>query len=192
MLLHLAGADYASLPAWQTATTRDANSLSVDPVFALPGGSDPADYIPSAAMPGLTGLGSINDDFGNDGVRTDPVTMGAWENDCNGLVDDEPDAVTECENATVTFTIGVINVTTPVYQWQVSTDGGLTWTDLTETPPYSGTNLPVLTITGITITMDGSLYRCRVTDADNGCVVISAGALLTVNPRPTTSAIWHQ
>lgn len=184
--------EYPTLNSWQTATTRDANSLSVDPVFALPGGSDPANYIPSAAMPGLTGLGSITDDFGTDAVRTDPVTMGAWENDCNGLVDDEPDAVTECENATVTFTIGVINVTTPVYQWQVSTDGGLTWTDLTETPPYSGTNLPVLTITGITITMDGSLYRCRVTDADNGCVVISAGALLTVNPRPTTSAIWHQ
>ncbi|WP_236695693.1 lamin tail domain-containing protein [Lentimicrobium saccharophilum] len=184
--------EYPTLNSWQTATTQDAHSLSVDPVFALPGGSDPADYFPSAAMPGLTGLGGITDDFGTDAVRTDPVTMGAWENDCNGLVNDEPDAFTECENATVTFTIGVSNVTTPVYQWQVSFNGGLTWTDLTETPPYSGTNSPVLTITDITITMDGSLYRCRVTDADNGCVVISAGALLNVNPRPTTGAIWHQ
>ena len=192
---HTGGTDYPALADWQGLFTpgKDAHSLSVDPVFSLPGGSDPADYIPSAAMPGLTGLGGITDDFGTDAVRTtDPVTMGAWENDCNGLVNDEPDAFTECENATVTFTIGVSNVTTPVYQWQVSFNGGLTWTDLTETPPYSGTNSPVLTITDITITMDGSLYRCRVTDADNGCVVISAGALLNVNPRPTTGAIWHQ
>jgi hypothetical protein len=192
VLGHLAGADFFNLPAWQTATTQDVHSLSVDPVFVAPGGTLANNYIPSAAMPGLNGLGGITDDFGTDAVRTDPVTMGAWENDCNGLVDDEPDAVTECENATVTFTIGVINVTTPVYQWQVSTDGGLTWTDLTETPPHSGTNSPVLTITGITITMNGNLFRCRVTDADNSCVVISTGALLTVNPRPTTSAIWHQ
>lgn len=188
MLLHLAGADYASLPAWQTATTRDAHSLSVDPVFALPGGSDPADYIPSAAMPGLTGLGSINDDFGNDGVRTDPVTMGAWENDCNLVITEQPADLIRCENDNATFTVVATGVGTPSYLWEFSTDNGVTWNVVPgQTPPGSNTLTIVAAAPG--------LYRCVITftnDPDPPCVIVSDWAELTVNPRPTTSAIWHQ
>lgn len=188
MLLHLAGADYASLPAWQTATTRDAHSLSVDPVFALPGGSDPANYIPSAAMPGLTGLGSITDDFGTDVVRTDPVTMGAWENDCKLVITEQPADLIRCENDNATFTVVATGVGTPSYLWEFSTDNGVTWNVVPgQTPPGSNTLSIVAAAPG--------LYRCVITfanDPDPPCVIVSDWAELTVNPRPTTSAIWHQ
>ncbi|MPL98709.1 hypothetical protein SDC9_44916 [bioreactor metagenome] len=193
MLLHLAGAAYASLPLWQTATTRDANSLSVDPVFALPGGSDPADYIPSAAMPGLTGLGSITDDFGTDAVRTDPVTMGAWENECNVVVDIQPNPVTVCENGNTGFSVTATGDGTAVYQWQVSTNGGVSWSNVSGAP-YSNETTATLTINPVALVMNGYIYRCEITFTDGvnpPCVVSSDGAMLTVNPAPVTSGIWH-
>lgn len=191
---HDGGTIYPTLADWQGALgTQDAHSVSVDPVYTTPGGTNPPNYIPHAAMPGLTGLGGINDDFGNNGVRVAPVTMGAWENECNGLMDDEPDDVTECESGNVSFTVSVTNVSSPAYQWQVSTDGGYTWTDLTENPPYSGTQTATLVITGITLDMNGYRYRCIITDDDNNdCVVTSQAAELTITPRPATGAIWHR
>ncbi len=180
--------EYPTLNAWQTATTQDAHSLSVDPVFALPGGSDPANYIPSAAMPGLTGLGSITDDFGTDAVRTDPVTMGAWENDCNLVITEQPADLIRCENDNASFTVVATGVGTPAYLWEFSTDNGVTWNVVPgQTPPGSST----LTIAAA----NNGLYRCVITftnDPDPPCVIVSDWATLTVNPRPTTSAIWHQ
>jgi hypothetical protein len=71
------------------------------------------------------------------------------------------------------------------YRWQVSTDGGNIWNDLSNVSPYSGTTTTTLTINPVNITMDGNLYRCRVTGT---CapVAFSDSALLTV----TTNAIY--
>jgi hypothetical protein len=144
-------------------------------------------------MAGLFGLGGINDDYGNINVRTNPpVTMGAWENDCNGIIDDEPDAETVCENGTVSFSVAISGVGSPAYQWQVSSDGGNTWTDLADGLPYLGVQTDQLTINPVALGMNGYQYRCVMTDSDNGCVYNSDGAVLTVRPAPVTSPIWHQ
>jgi len=184
-----------SFTAWQTATTQDANSLNVDPIFVLPGSLTPEDYKPSASMRGISPVGGIDDDFANDGVRIDPVTMGAWENECNVNVTTQPLPRIVCEGDVTSFTVET-NIDSedpgPTYQWQVSTIAVPTWTDLTDVAPYSGVNTVLLTITGVTNAMSGNLYRCIVTSSIDGCAVASNGALLTVNPRPTTSAIWHQ
>ncbi len=187
---HTGGTDYPALADWQGLFTpgKDAHSLSVDPVFSLPGGSDPADYYPSAAMPGLTGLGGINDDFGNSGVRNEPVTMGAWENDCNLVITEQPADIIRCENDNATFTVVATGVGTPSYLWEFSTDNGVTWSVVPgQTPPGSNS----LTI----VAANNGLYRCVIAftnDPDPPCVIVSDWAELTVNPRPTTSAIWHQ
>jgi len=52
------------------------------------------------------------------------------------------------------------------YQWQESTDTGVVWTNLTNTPPYSGVTTATLSITSATITMDAYYYRCIV---DGNC-----------------------
>ncbi len=71
------------------------------------------------------------------------------------------------------------------YRWQESTDGGNIWNDLSNVSPYSGTTTTTLTINPVNISMDGNLYRCRVTGT---CapVAFSDSALLTV----TTNAIY--
>ncbi|MCX6272130.1 MAG: dockerin type I repeat-containing protein [Bacteroidetes bacterium] len=62
-------------------------------------------------------------------------------------------------------------------QWQTSSDGGLSWTDLTNTPPYSGINTDILTLDSVFLSLDNQLYRLRITGCDT---IYSQAALLTV------------
>ena len=77
-----------------------------------------------------------------------------------------------------TFTAAASGAPTPTYQWQVSTDGGSTWTNLTDTAPYGGTTTGTLTVTGATTALNGSQFRCVATNY--ACSVASLAAPLTV------------
>jgi len=50
------------------------------------------------------------------------------------------------------------------HQWQVSTDGGGTWTDIADGGIYSGTTTNTLKLTGAAITDSSKQYRCVVSD----------------------------
>ncbi len=70
------------------------------------------------------------------------------------------------------------------YQWQVSTDGGTTFTDISDGPEYSGTTTNTLTI--ITPEVDKNGYQYRVLIASDTFVcgnTVSFPATLTVGPR---------
>lgn len=68
---------YNTLDAWRTATTQDANSLNIDPLFQNAGGSSPADYYPAdISLTGVSGTGVLTDYLGTS--RLIP-TMGALE-----------------------------------------------------------------------------------------------------------------
>jgi hypothetical protein len=74
----------------------------------------------------------------------------------------------------------------PTYQWQVSTDGGSTWTSLTDTAPYSGTVTGTLTINGAMAAMSGYQYQCLASNsAENNVASNTAG--LTVIPAAVTA-----
>jgi Domain of unknown function (DUF4214)/Immunoglobulin domain len=77
------------------------------------------------------------------------------------------------------FTAAVTGDLAPTVRWQVSTDGGTTWMNLTETAPYGGTATGTLTITGATTAMNGYEFRCVTTSgvSPNGA---SFPATLTV------------
>jgi hypothetical protein len=192
----------ANLIELQAATEQDFNSLNIDPLFASPGGPAPEDYMPSANMPGLPGLAGIMDDFGNVDVRNaiDPVTMGAWENECNVVVTTQPGDIEVCENDEATFSIEATGNGSAAYQWQISTDGGLSWTDIVApaypNPPYADATTPTLTINPVVVLeMNNNQYRCRIsyTEGSNQpCVAYSNAALIEVTAAPTTSAIYHQ
>ena len=64
------------------------------------------------------------------------------------------------------------------YQWQVSVDGGVTYTNI------SGATAATLNVSGITQLMNNNRYRCVLTAAPCGSVT-SGFATLTVNPLPT-------
>ncbi|MBE0637764.1 MAG: hypothetical protein IH598_04530, partial [Bacteroidales bacterium] len=71
------GSDIATLADWQAATGGDANSLTVNPDFANPGGTDPEDYKTGVLAEGNTIAGLTEDYAGT--ARYDPPTMGAFE-----------------------------------------------------------------------------------------------------------------
>lgn len=87
-----------------------------------------------------------------------------------------------CETNNTTFSL----TTNPVnsYQWQVSTDNGVTWTNLVNNANYAGTNTISLQIIGALISMNNYLYRVFLNKNGNACGVYSNNAKLTVNTLP--------
>lgn len=78
---------------------------------------------------------------------------------------------------TVTATGGVAS-----YQWQVSVNGGFTWNNVVNVPPYSGANTNTLQITNATILMDGYQYKAIVYGYCD--TLTSNAATLNVDPVP--------
>jgi hypothetical protein len=86
----------------------------------------------------------------------------------------QPANITVCANVNVTFTVVATGSPTPLaYQWQVSTDAGVTFNNI------AGTNSTTLTLTGVTTTQNNNRYRCIVTGYCGA--VNSTAAILTAN-----------
>ena len=69
--------DISTIAAWKTATGQDANSLAINPSFAIAGGTFAANYRPSASLSGITGTGITTDYAGTS--RAPTPSMGAYE-----------------------------------------------------------------------------------------------------------------
>lgn len=85
----------------------------------------------------------------------------------------QPVATTVCPNTTATFSV-TVNGSSLTYQWQVSTDGGTNYSNI------SGATAATLNLTGVSASMNGNRYRVIV----NGtCTtnLTSTGAILNVN-----------
>ena len=67
------------------------------------------------------------------------------------------------------------------YQWQLSTDGGLTYNNIT------GATASTYTLSGATLSMNGYRYRCVFTAAPCVGSTASTGAILTVNALPVVT-----
>lgn len=76
------------------------------------------------------------------------------------------------------FTVAASNAVS--YQWQVSTDGGTTWTNLTNGAPYANVTNPTLNINATPSSLNGYRYRCVVTGTAPCAAVNSNAAILTV------------
>lgn len=86
-----------------------------------------------------------------------------------------------CLGGSTTFTASVATGNPLAYQWQVSTDGGLTYNNI------SGATSATLTVSGVTATMSGNRYRFVVTSAPCAAVTSTSIGTLTVNPLPAAS-----
>ncbi len=104
-----------------------------------------------------------------------------------------PISVVACELQNATFTV-VPDATTPIngYQWQVSTNGGTTWTNLTNAAPYSGVTTANLLITSAPTTLNNNRYRVFLSRNGNSCGLNSNAllpAILTINALPVVVPI---
>ena len=89
----------------------------------------------------------------------------------------QPTNVTACVGSNASFTVagsgsGII------YQWQLSTDGGTTYNNI------SGANAATFTVTSVTAAMNGYKYRCQLSNPTCTTPGISNAATLTVNSLP--------
>ena len=96
----------------------------------------------------------------------------------------QPANRTVCAPDAAVFTVVAGGTPAPnIYQWQVSTNSGGSWTNLTT----GGSFTPTLTVSPTATSQTGSLYRVIVTNTC-GQSVTSSNATLTVN-APTTVTI---
>ncbi|NJK93623.1 MAG: hypothetical protein HC905_00680, partial [Bacteroidales bacterium] len=75
--------------------------------------------------------------------------------------------------------LGITALGASAYQWQVSTDNGSTWTNLSNAGSYTSVNTATMTITSPAASLDNGKYRCMVTGSCG--VATSFSATLTVN-----------
>jgi hypothetical protein len=70
------------------------------------------------------------------------------------------------------------------YQWQVSTDGGSTFNNVSDGTAYSGTQTQTLTVITPGIDKDQFEFRVLVSNSNGDCTAIpSINALLTVTVK---------
>jgi hypothetical protein len=92
----------------------------------------------------------------------------------------QPNSQTICDGSSVTFTVagsgsGIL------YQWQISTDGGTTYTNI------SGATAASYTIAAVTPAMNNNRYRCQLSNPTCTTPGISNAAILTVNTLPAVT-----
>ncbi len=88
-----------------------------------------------------------------------------------------------CAGDNYTFNVAATG-TSISYQWQVSTDGGLTYTNI------AGATNNSYSITGVTTALNGNLYQVSITSASAACPApaVSVPVSITVNPLPVIAA----
>jgi hypothetical protein len=95
----------------------------------------------------------------------------------------QPINSTVAVGASLSFTIVATGSPAPTLQWQVSTNGGSTFTNLANDSTYSGVTSATLTLTNVPAQLNGNQYRCLATNS--GGTATSNVATLTVNTPPT-------
>ena len=96
----------------------------------------------------------------------------------------QPIAALVCSGKNTSFSVN----TSPgsIYNWQVSDDGGLVWTDIINGGLYSNANTQTLNITNSTPGINSYKYRCVLTNSCGSST--SNGETLTVQISPTITS----
>lgn len=131
------------------------------------GGTTPATVNTKGLVTSGTGYGNPNSDY----ITPAPITIST-----------QPQNRVACELQSATFTISTNTVT--AYQWELSTDNGITWLPISNNATYSGVSTNALTVSNVTPAMVGYKYRTYLSKTGNACGLYSAAALLTTYALP--------
>ncbi|MFN3403104.1 MAG: immunoglobulin domain-containing protein [Cytophagaceae bacterium] len=108
------------------------------------------------------------------GIRAIPLA-----NNCcvPPTITSQPSSITRCTNVEASFTAAT-SAASPAFQWQISTNGGSDWNNIT------GATSATYTIPAgnVTESINNSQYRVIITAG--GCFSTSNAATLTINSRP--------
>jgi len=95
----------------------------------------------------------------------------------------QPADFTGCEMQPTSLTLTPGTAVTS-YQWQISTDNGTSWNNLTNTGVYSGVTSATLQFSTLTAAMNSYMYRAFLNRTGNSCGLYSDAALMTVYAKP--------
>src|SRR6266542_868470 len=99
----------------------------------------------------------------------------------------QPSSQTITYGQNATFTTVAAGTPVPSVQWQVSTNGGSTWTNLTNGGVAGGATTGTLTLTAAPVSLSTNQYRAVFTNTFNGTQTANSNtATLTVNPKALT------
>ncbi len=100
----------------------------------------------------------------------------------------QPTPVTVCVPQAASFTVAATNAAS--FQWQISTNGGGDWTDITASAVYTNVTTPTLNISNTT-GLNANQYRCVATNV-GGSVNSNAATLtaITTVSTPTGTLTW--
>jgi len=155
---------------WQTTAS---GTSTANPLVFAPGAAVADGYTVSA--PGLYYVRAFNGSCWSAGsfVTHEPVRF-------TTAVSITTQPANQSANVESTTTFTVVATGTPTYQWQLSTNSGSTWTNI------SGANSASYTTAATTLLMTGYQYRVRISNSCN--TVTSNAATLTVTDPPVS--IW--
>lgn len=102
----------------------------------------------------------------------------------------QPVNVTVLPPASTSFTLTATSEISITYQWQKSTDAGVSWTNVTNAGVYSGATTNTLSISDTT-GLNGVFYRCNVTNASGTTVsnVVSITLDPSINTQPSNVSV---
>ncbi len=123
----------------------------------------------------FTGIGeiSIGEISGPPVIATEPTN----QNNCGG---------------NTSFSIATTSTPAPSIQWQVSTDGGITFSNLTNNSTYNGATTTTLTITTPTTVLNNYRYRAYITNINGSDTSVAARLLVGNNWVGTTDTDWFK
>ncbi|GAB2834786.1 hypothetical protein GCM10027043_41230 [Ferruginibacter profundus] len=180
-----AGGDVGTITSW--SLTLNYSEPAAPPagytfLWSPPNGLSSTTANPVAASPASTTTYTVLGTAPNGCQTTGAITINV--NQLPAVVT-PPSNLTICANSNATFSI-VGSGAGISYQWQVSINGGGSYTNITNAAPYSGATTNTLVITGAPATFNTYRYRCVVSGT---CPpnAISAAAILTVNPLPAVT-----
>jgi autotransporter-associated beta strand protein len=98
------------------------------------------------------------------------------------VITNQPANRTVCAGTPAVFSVGATGTTSLTYQWQVSGDGGISFTN---TPTGTGALTPSYTNPAPTVDQNGYKYQVIVTQTNSLSVTSTPPAVLTVNAVPS-------
>ncbi|MEM1340157.1 MAG: HYR domain-containing protein [Bacteroidota bacterium] len=145
-----------------TVVTDEADNCTANPLVTFVGDSSDGGTDPEV----ITRTYRITDDSGNITDVTQTITVSPIS------ITTQPSDQTASVGGNATFTSSANNA--DGYQWQVSTNGGGSFANISDGAEYSGTTTQILTVLSVNLAQDNTIYRIVVSNSTGTCPSVAS------------------